>query len=161
MKIVFLTIMFVAVVQSVAAAEYEDLITEDYLRTLFDFAEIDTLKYSECKKKSYPTCTYVWGQLSSKDEQRLKYGMAPSGNKLQVIYAQAKSPNDFERATAAYSDAESIDSLGVKSVWSEKRKQLSLITEDNLIVHINIDVQDGEDARQQVVTIAGDLLEKL
>jgi len=159
-NLIFTTILFAAC-QLVAAAGYENLITEDYLRTLFDFSEGDTLKYSECKKKTYPTCTYVWGQLSSKDEKRLKYGLAPSGNKLQIIYAQAKSPKDFQRVTATYSDAETIDRLGVESVWSAKRKQLSLITGDYLVMHINIDAQNGEDTKQQAIAIAGDLLENL
>jgi len=90
------------------AGDYLDNISEDYLRSVFEFAEGDQLKHAECKKNSYPTCTYVWGTESDKDAARAKYGLAPDGNKLQIIYAQARSASDFQRVLSSYSDAEKL-----------------------------------------------------
>lgn len=98
---------------------------------------------------------------SKKDEARINAGLAPEGNKLQIVYAQARSQKDFQTVLATYSDAEAIDGIGVEVVWSGKRSQLSLITDDNLIVHVYIDDHDGQDSKEKAIAIAGDLLEKL
>ncbi len=45
----------------VLASDYSDNISEEYLRSQFTFAAADKLKYAECEKNSYPTCTYIWG----------------------------------------------------------------------------------------------------
>lgn len=155
----FLLLMLVS--QPVISADHEKSFSEEYLRSQFSFAPGDTLKYSDCEKKSYPTCTYVWGAESERDVTRLKYGLAPEGNKLQVIYAQANNKKDFQRVLSTYSDPEPVDGIGVEAVWSEKREQLSFITEESLIVHINIDEKGGEDAKEKAVSIAGHVLEQL
>jgi hypothetical protein len=54
-------VLFGFVAQSVMAADYADLISEEYLRSQFEFADGAKLKYSQCVKKSYPTCTYILG----------------------------------------------------------------------------------------------------
>jgi hypothetical protein len=144
----------IIVQSSIFAADYSDNISEEYLRSQFTFETEDNLKYSECQKKSYPTCTYVWGPVSDKDKNRTKAGLAPEGNKLQVIYAQARRVEDFQRVLGTYSDAKEIDDVGVDAVWSDKRHQLSLITDENLIIHVNIDVDGVNDPEEKAVSIA-------
>ena len=78
-----LFLFFILSQQPVFANNYTDNISEEYLRSQFTFAAGDKLKYAECKKKSYPTCTYIWGAEHKKDEARLKAGLAPKGNKLK------------------------------------------------------------------------------
>ncbi len=155
----FLLLMFVSL--PVLSADYSNIISEDYLRSEFTFGPGDKLKYSKCKKMTYPACTYVWGAESKKDAARKKYGLAPDGNKLQVIYARAKSPEDFQRVLASYSDADKVDGIGTEAVWSEKRKQLSFITKENLIVHINIDEKGGGNPRGKAVSIAKNILDQI
>jgi len=121
----------------------------------------DSLKYSQCKKKTYPTCTYIWGPESKKDAARINAGLAPEGNKLQIVYAQGSSNKDFLRVLSTYSDAEALTGIGVEAAWSARRDQLSFITDQNLIVHVHIDKTDGRDNKARAVAIAGDLLEKL
>jgi hypothetical protein len=154
-----ITLLLVMAHQPVFAGDYLDNISEDYLRTVFEFAEGDQLKHAECKKNSYPTCTYVWGVESDKDAARAKYGLAPDGNKLMIIYAQARSASDFQRVLGTYSDAEEIDGLGEQAIWSQKRKQLLLITDESLILHVNIDEKEGKDLKAKALTIARHLLE--
>lgn len=122
-----------------SASAQNNIITKAYLQSAFEFQDGEKLKYAECKKKSYPTCTYIWGEPSKKDAARIKYGLAPKGKKLMVIYAQARSLKDFERVLKTYSDAVNVKGLGSKAVWSAKRQQLSLITNKNLIIHVNVD----------------------
>lgn len=153
-------LFFILVQQPVFANKYTDNISEEYLRSQFSFATGDKLKYAECKKKSHPTCTYIWGAEHKKDAARLKAGVAPKGNKLQIVYAQAGSKKDFERVLSSYKDAEKVEGLATDAVWSEKRRQLSLITEENLIIHINIDDKTTADVKAKSLSIAQHILDK-
>lgn len=153
-------LLLILIQQPTFAADYSDNISEDYLRSQFTFAAGDKLKYAECKKKSYPTCTYVWGAEHKKDAARLKAGVAPKGSKLQIVYAQANSKKDFERVLSSYKDAEKVEGLAAEAVWSQKRHQLSMITEVNLIMHINIDDKSTVDAKAKSISIAQHILNK-
>ena len=155
----FLLLMLAS--QPVLSADYSNNISEEYLRSQFTFGPGDQLKYSMCKKKTYPTCVYVWGAESKKDAARTKNGLTPDGNKLQIIYVEAKNTMDFQRVLATYSDAEQVDGMAMEAVWSGKRKQLSFITKENLIVHINIDEKGGQDPKEKAVSIANYLLEQI
>ena len=157
---VIISLFFISV-QPLFSQEFSELITEEYLQTEFVFKEGEKLKYSKCKKKSYPTCTYVWGVKSKRDVTRAKHGLAPEGNKLMLIYAQASGSKDFERVIAIYPDAKEIDGIGTKSVWSSKRKQLSFITDKNLVVHINLDLEENAKAEDHAISIAKYLVDKL
>lgn len=66
-----------------------------------------------------------------------------------------------QRVLATYSDAEALAGIGEEAVWSQRRNQLSFITDKHLIVHIHIDKIDGQGSKENAVAIAGDLLEKL
>lgn len=145
----------------VNAGDYSNYITEDYLRSQFSFGDGDTLKYSQCEKNSYPTCTYIWGPEFEKDAARINAGLPPEGNKLRIVHAQAASIKDFERVLSTYSDAEPVAGIGETAVWSDKRKQLSFITETNLIVHIYIEDMQVEDPEAKAASIASDLIESL
>ncbi len=157
--VLFSALLFVG--QPVIAQDYANLITEDYLRAQFVFSDGDKLKYSACEKNSYPTCTYIWGGPSEKDEARIKYGLAPEGNELQIVYAQARSQKDFQRVLATYSDAEEVKGVGVEAVWSGKRQQLSLITDTHLVIHVHISQPGSGDKKEKAIVIAGDLLAQL
>jgi hypothetical protein len=154
-------LVLVLVHQPVFAVDYSENISEEYLRSQFTFKSGDTLKYSKCKKKSYPTCTYIWGSPHKKDEARIKYGLAPEGNELMIVYAQAHSKKDFERVLATYKDAVTVEGLAAEAVWSKKRGQLSMITDSNLVVHINIRDKGTSDRKEKSISIAQDLLKKL
>jgi len=154
-------LLLILIQQPAYAADYSNIISEDYLRSQFTFSAGDKLKYTECKKKSYPTCTYIWGAVHKKDEARLKAGVAPKGNKLQIVYAQARSKKDFERVLSSYKDAEKVEDLASGAVWSQKRRQLSLITEDNLIIHINIEDKTTADVKSKSKSIANEIINKL
>lgn len=148
-----------------SAQDYSELINEEYLRSEFIFKAYDKLKYNVCKKKSYPTCKYVWGKEYKKlDAMRAKIGVAPQGDTLMVIYAQASKLKDFEQAIAIYRDAKKIDDIGIKAVWSSQRKQLSFITDKNLIVHVNLLIKGLNrkvNVKEHVINIAKHILTHL
>ena len=156
--LIFLALILIC--QRVFAEDYSENISEEYLRSQFTFAPGDKLKYAECKKKSYPACTYIWGAENKKDEARLKAGLAPNGNKLQIVYAQARSKKDFERVLATYKDAEIVEGLATEAVWSNKKHQLSMITDNNLILHINIEDRSTTDVKGKSISIAEYILDK-
>ena len=156
-----LVLLFVTTTQTTFAQDYIQLVTEEYLRNEFTFGVDESMKYEVCKKKSYPTCDYVWGKPSKRDTTRIKLGMAPEGNKVMVIYAQAKKPADFERSIAVYKGAVEIEGIGARSVWSATRAQLSLITESNMIIHINLEtIKDGK-TKEHAINIAKHVLKQL
>jgi hypothetical protein len=153
-------LILISIQPSVFAADYSGNITEEYLRSQFTFKTGDKLKYSECETGSSPICTYIWGPVSDKDDYRTKAGLPPEGKKLLVIYAQAIRVENFQRVVATYSDAKIIDAVGVEAVWSDKRQQLSLITDKNLIIHVNIDVEGVNNPETKAVSIAKHVIER-
>ena len=146
--------------QPVFAADYSDNISEDYLRSQFTFAPGDKLKYAECKKKSYPTCTYIWGAAHKKDEARLKAGLAPKVISYKLSMPRRVVKRILSVYLSTYKDAEKVEGLAAEAVWSQKRRQLSLITEDNLIMHINIDDKSTADVKAKSISIAEYILDK-
>ena len=159
--VVTLAALVFALTPLLSASEYDNIITKAYLQSTFEFLNGEKLKYAECKKKSYPTCTYVWGKPSKKDATKIKYGLAPEGKKLMVIYAQARSSKDFERVLKTYKDAVDVKGLGQKAVWSNKRKQLSFITKKNLIIHVNVDGTMSSEPFSKAKTTAEYILKEL
>lgn len=146
---------------TVWAESYEDVITTAFLQETFVFQKGEALKLAECKKKSYPTCIYIWGKPSKKDAMRKQYGLDPEGNKLMVIYAQARSQKDFERVLKSYTDAVPLEGLGKKAVWSKRRGQLSLITDKSLVIHVNVDGTQSNEPLKKAKTVATEVLTNL
>lgn len=144
--------LFMATTQLIYAEDYSEFITEEYLRSEFKFKDGTKIKHDKCGKSTYPTCKYIWDiptkKSEKKDAARAEHGFAPEGNKLMVIYAKATKPEDFDRVLATYKDAKVVDGIGQRAIWSQKRKQLSLITDKNLIVHVNIEMKRKIDPKQ-------------
>lgn len=142
----------------VFAQDYSVPLSEQDLRSLVPFSADAKLKLTECGKKTYPTCTYIWGLPDSDDEARIKLGGMPAGDKLLTIFAQARSPQDFSRVLGSYKDAVPVDGLGVTAVWSGRRNQLSLITDENLIIHVNVQIWKLDDPKPTALQVAAFLL---
>ncbi len=129
-------------------------LAEETLREVFTFGPDDTLKYAECDTKKRPACSYIWGPVDADDAARIKLGGKPDGKKLVVVYAEAGAPEDFSRVLSSYSDAQPVEDLGVQAVWSPARQQLSLITQANLIIHVNTERAGTENAMTAAITVA-------
>jgi hypothetical protein len=132
--------------------------SEADLRSFVTFGPETQLKLAECKKKSYPTCTYIWGLPDADDAARIALGGNPDGDKLLTIFAQARSLADFDRVLGSYKDAVPVEDLGVAAVWSEVRNQLSLITVDNLIIHVYVQIWKLDDPKAVALQVANFLL---
>ncbi len=132
--------------------------SEADLRTLVPFGAEAYLKHAECEEKTHPTCTYIWGLPDSDDAMRVQLGGKPDGDKLMTIFAQANSVQDFDRVLSSYKDAVPVEDLGVVAVWSKARDQLSLMTDDNLIIHVNVDIWKLEDTEAVATQVAAYLL---
>ena len=159
---VFFPVLFCSLtVSPIVAAEYEKFITESYVENEFTFQDGELFKYSKCEKKSYPTCKYIWGVESKRDAKRAELGIPPEGNQLSVIYAQARQEKDFSRVLSSYTDAVDIDGLAVKAVWSDKRKQFSMITKSNLIVHIHLEIKGMNNPKDKAMSVAQHILSQL
>ncbi|AML52068.1 hypothetical protein [Falsihalocynthiibacter arcticus] len=130
------------------------LIPENQLRTIFEFAPDDGLKMAACDGSRTFTCTYIWGAPDEDDALRIELGAKPDGKRLYVIAARAARASDFDRVLAVYKDAVPVADLGVQAVWSEKRGQLSILTADNKVIHVNTDMTQSDDQKAAAITIA-------
>lgn len=130
------------------------LMPEDELRSSFVFGPDDGLKYAECDGKHAFTCTYIWGAPDEDDALRIEMGGKPDGKKLLLIADRVARPSDFERVLAVYKDAVPVEGLGIKAVWSRTRGQLSMLTSDNMVIHVNTDMTESDDKEAAAVTIA-------
>lgn len=145
----------------IIAAKYEKIITDSYVENEFTFQDGERFKYSKCEGNAQKSCKYIWGGESKKDATRAEYGLPPEGNQLSVVYVQAKKQKDFLRVLSTYTDAVDIDDLAVKAVWSEKRKQLSMITKSNLIIHVRIKVKGMSNTKNKTQSVAQHILNQL
>ncbi len=160
-RVFFLVLFCFLTVSPTVASEYDKIITESYVKNEFVFQDAERFKYSKCRKNSYPTCKYVWGVESKKDTTRVKMGLPPDGNSLTIVYAQAKQEKNFSRVVGSYSDAVDIDGLGVKAIWSDKRRQLSMITKSHLIIHIRLEVKGVINLKDKAMNVALHILSQV
>jgi hypothetical protein len=152
------TTAIIAFATPILAQGLQEPLSEETLREFFVFADDASLKYVDCNENHFPTCTYVWGAPHSKDSARIQLGFKPEGNTLMTVLAQAGSLAHFDRVEASYTDAQTVDSVGVKAVWSPKRHQLSLIRDDFLIMHVNIVDASNPNPKDVAIMIAEVLL---
>lgn len=141
-----------------AADESATAMPEPDLRTLVPFGPDALLKYAGCEEKAYPTCTYIWGLPDSDDAMRVQLGGKPDGDKLITTFAQANQAQDFDRVLSSYKDAVPVEDLGVLAVWSEARAQLSLMTNDNLIIHVHVQISNEGEIKAVAKQVATYLL---
>jgi hypothetical protein len=148
------------------AEDYVSNIDVAYLKKEFSFQDEEKMKYAECHKVSYTTCAYIWGKETAKslkkDAYAKKHNLTPSGNKLMVTYAQAAKVSDFERIKKVQKGAIKIEGIGVDAFWKDSKfqKQLSFITDKNIIIHVSIDVKGVKDAKQHAIAIAQHILDR-
>lgn len=142
------------------AQNFQSPLTEETLREILVFADEANLKYATCEVKTYPTCTYVWGAPHSKDATRIQLGLKPEGNTLMTIFARAGSLTHFDRVEGSYTDAQTVDSVGARAIWSATRRQLSLISDGFLIIHVNIDDAANPNPKGTAIEIAEFLLSR-
>jgi hypothetical protein len=160
-SILLLFLTFAVYTTATQAQPYKGLITGEDVARYFTFAQGETLKYDNFDTKRFPTATFVWGKADKLDKKRLEIGGKPSGNILMIIYAEGKSAKDFDRVLKSYNDAVVVKDVGTKAVWSERRRQLSFMTDKFLIVHINIEDARTKDRKAKAIEIAGDILKRL
>lgn len=141
-----------------AAEESFTAMSDADLRSLVPFGAETYLKYAECQTKTFPTCTYIWGLADSSDAARVAMGGKPDGDKLMTVFAQATGAKDFDRVLSGYKDAVPVENLGAAAVWSEARDQLSLITDDNLIIHVHVQIMNPDDTKTRAMQVATFLL---
>lgn len=150
----FFLALFLFLASPAFAQSEPEPMSEADLRSILPFGQDDTLKYTGCEMKTYPTCTYVWGIPAGDDDARVKLGAKPEGDKLLTIFAQAHSLQDFDRVLAVYPDAEPVDGLGITAVWSASRHQLSFMSADYLVIHVNVDAPNVADRKAIAIQIA-------
>ena len=90
---------------------------------------------------SFPTCIYVW---EGGNKKLIEVG----GNKTEidiecnvtiVIVDMKVSKSNYDASVKSYSDATELSAVGDYAVWSDKRKQMTVLVGKNLF-HVHVDV---------------------
>lgn len=156
--VVFLLLTFLTPAWS---QKYSDVVNGDYVRRHFVLKEGEIIKFEEFKKKTYPTATVVWGAPEKRDQMRVKAGVAPSGSKLMVVFAELRNESEFGRVLTTYKDGVEVTGIGRKAVFSEKWKQISVLVSSALAIHVHLDHSGVKDLKTDLAAIARDLSKKL
>lgn len=141
-------------VSTAYAQTYEDVVNAAFVRTHFKMKDGEDVKFEEFMTKTYPTATVVWGRPDKRDKQRVKAGVAPSGSKLMVVFADLTSEKDFERILSTYKDGETVKGVGRQAIWSAKWKQLSVLISPKLAIHVHLEHPGVVDLKETLVTLA-------
>jgi hypothetical protein len=143
------------------AQSYGDVVNAAFVRTHFKMKDGEDVKFEEFKTKTFPTATVVWGQPEKNDKARLAAGVAPSGSKLMVVFAELKNEKEFERILSTYKDGEAVQGVGRRAIWSAKWKQLSVLLSPKLAIHVHLDHPGVEDLKATLVALAKDIAKRL
>lgn len=107
---------------------------------------------SKYKEKPYPSCTFIWKsntvQIKEFSGHRIEI---PGESRVSITRAEVRSKDsDWQRVLAAYGTQPLTDvqHIGIKAVWSEKRHQLSVMT-DEYVFHIAVEDPDQPAAEQK------------
>lgn len=160
-RIAYTSILFLGLISIAWGQQFSGILTGDYVRHHFKLGKGEVVKFEEFTKKTYPTATVVWGKPDKRDDLRIKAGVAPSGNRLMVVFNEIKSETEFDRVLGTYKDGERITGIGRKAVWSKKWKQLSVLLSPKLLIHVHLDHPGTTNLKASLVAIARDIDKKL
>lgn len=107
---------------------------------------------SKYREMPYPSCTFIWTanavQVRELSGHRIEI---PGESRLSITRAAISSKDrDWQRVLASYGTQPLIEvhNIGIKAVWSEKRHQLSVMT-DNYVIHVVVEDPDQPTAEQK------------
>lgn len=146
---------------SAQPGNFDGIVNGAFVRKHFALKDGEVIKFEEYKKKTFPTATVVWGQPDRGDEKRIRAGVAPSGSKLMVVFAELRNEKEFERVLATYRDGEAVQGIGRRAVWSAKWKQLSVLLSPTLAIHVHLDHPPVTDLKAELVALAREIAKKL
>jgi hypothetical protein len=161
LRLPLVSLLLLAFLTPAWSQKYGDIVNGDYVRRHFELKEGEVVKFEEFKKKTYPTATVVWGAPEKRDQMRIKAGVAPSGSKLMVVFADLRHESEFGRVLNTYKDGVEVNGLGRRAVFSQKWKQLSVLVSSALAIHVHLDHAGGKDLKSDLIAIARDLAKKL
>lgn len=153
--------LFLTFLTPALSQKYSDIVTGEYVRLHFELKDGETIKYDKFEKKTYPTATVVWGVPDKRDKARVMAGVAPSGSKLMVVFADLRHESEFSRVLQTYKDGVELKGIGRRAVFSEKWKQISVLVSSALAIHVHLDHAGAKDLKTDLATIAQDLSKKL
>jgi hypothetical protein len=107
---------------------------------------------SKYREKPFPSCTFIWKsntvQVKEFSGNKVEF---PGESRVSITRAAVRSKDkDWQRVLAGYGTQPltNIQNIGIKAVWSEKRHQLSVMT-DAYVLHVAVEDPDQPTAEQQ------------
>lgn len=95
--------------------------------------------------KPYPSCTFIWKsnsvQVKNLSGHRVEF---PGESRVSITRADVRSKDsDWQRVLTSYGTQPltEVQDIGIKAVWSEKRHQLSVMT-DKYVIHVAVEDPD-------------------
>jgi hypothetical protein len=115
---------------------------------LFDLSIEPTQKTEE---EPFPSCFYSWpGGLKKVTKIGSMELEAPMESGLTIVYYdKPANESHFQRAVDSYQDAEPYADLGDQAVWSDKRRQVSVLSGTHLF-HVHVHFSDDNEANRKM-----------
>lgn len=161
LRLPLVVLLFLTLLAPAWSQKYGGIVTGDYVRRHFELKNGEIIKFEEFKKKTYPTATVVWGAPEKHDQMRVKAGVAPSGSKLMVMFAELQHETEFGRVLQTYKDGVEVKGIGRRAVYSDKWKQISVLVSSALAIHVHLDHVGVKDLKAELTDIARYVAKKL
>ena len=104
------------------------------------------------RDKPYPSCTFIWKantvQIKEFSGHRVEI---PGESRVSITRATVRSKDsDWQRMLTSYGTQPltEVQNIGIKAVWSEKRHQLSVMT-DKYVIHVAVEDPDQPASEQK------------
>lgn len=131
-----------------------EVITIEVLKKVLQLDNIEVANKES--GSSFPTCRYVWDGDN-------KQVMTIGGNKTEldiecnvtiVIVDMIVSKINYDASIKSYSDATELLGIGDHAVWSDKRKQMTVLAGKNLF-HVHVDfVSENEINKEKAIALS-------
>ena len=152
------TAAIVAATLTLQAQDYTKLITEEFLRSEFTFANDEKLKYSKCEPDN--GCKYIWGKPNYQDKVNMKYGGFPLGQEVKISILDGVNKSDFEEGFNN-PDVWRKEDVGSVAVWSDNKKRLIVLSSSNKMISINIINIEDSKIKEHAIAVAKHIISQL
>jgi len=117
----------------------------------------------EDKAYTYPTCSVSWkdGKVTKTMDVGGQSIVVDLDSELLIVMVKDANESMYETSISVYSDGQTENAIGDKATWSDKRAQLTFLSE-NYLFHVHVRASnDNVVNRKHAVEIAASIIARL
>ena len=164
-KIVLLAFVLTPVILSAYASQVDspcELISLEEVKKRFNLDASVEISLED-KAYTYPTCSISWkdGKVTKSMDVGGQSIEVELDSELLIVMVKDANASMYETSISVYTDGIIEDAIGDKATWSDKRAQLTFLS-DNYLFHVHVRASnDNVLNRKHAVEIAGSIIAKL